>query len=52
VDKTLLYVQQEKWHKAQLIQYGNTVTLMRKATSKRKAIDSKNEIVMLSPFLN
>jgi len=27
-DQTLLYVQQEKWQKAQLIQYGNTVTLM------------------------
>ena len=27
-DKTLLYVQQEDWQKIQLIQYGNTVTLM------------------------
>ena len=27
-DETLLYVQQECWQKSQLIQYGNTVTLM------------------------
>lgn len=27
-DETLLYVQQEEWQKSQLIQYGNTVTLM------------------------
>ena len=27
-DETLLYVQQESWQKSQLVQYGNTVTLM------------------------
>ena len=27
-DETLLYVRQESWQKSQLIQYGNTVTLM------------------------